>query len=50
MWKTWAKALGPKASNEKKDADRVAIIRTCFVVLTIITEIHIIINVWLNHY
>lgn len=49
MWKIWAKALGEKASNDSKTADKVAIIRTLFIVLTIITEIHIIVNVWLTH-
>lgn len=49
MWKIWAKALGDKASNDSKTADKVALIRTAFILLTIITEIHIIINVWLNH-
>lgn len=50
IWKLWAKALGEKASGNKKEADKVAIIRTLFVLITIITEIHIIANVWLNHY
>lgn len=48
-WKIWAKALGEKASNDSKTADKVALIRTAFIVLTIVTEIHIIVNVWLNH-
>jgi hypothetical protein len=49
FWKIWAKALGEKASGDKKEADRVAVVRSLFVILTIITEIHIIVNVWLNH-
>ena len=50
LWRIWAKALGPKASDDKKEADRVARLRTAFFVMTIITEIHIIANVWLNHF
>lgn len=49
MWKLWAKALGEKASTDRKEADRVALIRTLFVILTIITEIHIIANFWMTH-
>lgn len=49
MWKIWAKALGPKASDNNKDADKVAIIRTLFVILTVVCEIHIIANFWLTH-
>jgi hypothetical protein len=49
LWRLWAKALGEKASADNKEADRIAIIRTLFVLLTVITEIHIIINVYLNH-
>lgn len=45
-WKIWAKSLGPKASEDNKEADKVAIIRTWFYILTIITELHIIVNVW----
>ena len=50
LWKLWAKALGDKAGKTDKDSARIAYIRTTFVVLTIITELHIIANVWLNHY
>ena len=49
LWRVWAKALGDKASNDSKTADQVAIVRTAFVVLTIITEIHIIANYWATH-
>ena len=48
-WSVWAKALGEKASNDSKTADKVALIRTAFVVLTVITEIHIIANYWMTH-
>lgn len=50
IWKLWAKALGEKASKNDKEADTVAWIRTIFIVLTVITEIHIIANVWLTHF
>jgi hypothetical protein len=49
MWKIWAKALGEKASNDSKTADQVALIRTIFILLTVITEIHIIANYWVTH-
>ena len=48
-WRIWAKALGEKASKDNKEADKVAILRTCFVVLTVITEVHIILNFWMTH-
>jgi len=49
VWKIWAKALGDKASNDKKEVDKVALLRTIFVVLTVIAEIHIIANFWITH-
>jgi hypothetical protein len=45
MWRIWAKALGEKASDNDKEADRVAIIRTLIVVSYIITNIFIIAGV-----
>jgi len=45
MWKLWAKALGEKASNDTKEADRVAIIRTVIVASYIITNCFIIAGV-----
>lgn len=50
IWRLWAKALGEKASANNKEADRIAIIRTVFVVVTLITEIHIMANFWLSHW
>jgi formate/nitrite transporter FocA (FNT family) len=50
MWKLWAKAMGSKASDNDKEADKVAIIRTILWLFVVITEIHIIANVWLNHW
>lgn len=50
IWRFWAKALGEKASSDKKEADKVALIRTFIIVLTIITELHIIANFWFTHF
>lgn len=49
VWRLWAKALGEKASANNKEADNIAIIRTVFVVVTLITELHIMANFWLSH-
>jgi len=49
LWRVWAKALGEKSSNNNKEADTIAAVRTIFVVLTILTEIHIIVNFYLTH-
>lgn len=49
LWRLWAKALGSKASENDKEADRIAWIRTIIVLFALITEIHIIANVWLSH-
>jgi hypothetical protein len=45
MWRIWAKALGEKASNNDREADRVAIIRTLIIVSYVITNIFIIAGV-----
>jgi len=45
MWKLWANALGEKASNDSKEADKVAIIRTVIVASYIITNCFIIAGV-----
>ena len=45
MWRLWAKALGEKAGNDNSEADRVAWIRTCIVVGTIITNLFIVAGV-----
>jgi hypothetical protein len=49
-WRLWAKALGEKAGKSDKEADKIALFRTVFVVLTVLTELHIIANFWLTHY
>lgn len=45
MWKLWAKALGEKASEDDKEADRVALIRTAIVACYIITNLFIVAGV-----
>ena len=45
MWRLWAKALGEKASNDNKEADKIAIIRTIIVLCYIITNMVIIAGV-----
>jgi hypothetical protein len=45
MWRIWAKALGEKASNDDREADRVAFIRTFIIVSYVITNIFIIAGV-----
>ena len=45
MWRLWAKALGEKASNDNKEADRIAIIRTVIVLCYIITNMVIVAGV-----
>ena len=42
MWHLWAKALGEKASNDDKEADKIAIIRTVIVLIYVITNIFIV--------
>jgi len=49
MWRLWAKALGEKASNDNKEADRIAIIRTVIVLCYIITNMVIVAGV-LRHW
>jgi len=45
MWRLWAKSLGEKASNNNKEADLIAIIRTAIVLCYIITNIFIVAGV-----
>ena len=46
MWKYWCRALGSKAFDEHDKADKVAIVRTAWVILHICTCIAIILNAW----
>ena len=45
MWRLWAKALGEKASEDDKEADRVAIVRTLIVLCYVITNFFIVAGV-----
>jgi hypothetical protein len=45
MWRLWSKALGEKASDSDKEADKVAIFRSLIVLSYIITNIFIIAGV-----
>jgi hypothetical protein len=44
-WRIWAKALGEKAGDTDQEADRIACIRTCIVLVYIITNFVIIAGV-----
>ena len=44
MWKYWCKAIGTKAYDEDDKADKVAIIRTLWIVLHIVTCLFIILG------
>lgn len=45
MWRIWAKALGEKATQSDKESDKVAWIRTFFVLQAVVTNLYIIVNV-----
>lgn len=45
MWRLWAKSLGEKASRDNGESDRVAIIRTCIVLVYLITNLFIVAGV-----
>jgi hypothetical protein len=45
LWEVWAKALGEKAAKDDTTADAVAVIRTCIVLIYIITNIVIVMGV-----
>ena len=45
MWRLWAKALGEKAGATNSEADKVALVRTCIVLVYIITNLFIIAGV-----
>ena len=49
MWEYWCKAIGEKAYNENDKADKVAIVRTGWVLLHIATCLAIITNAIANH-
>jgi len=45
IWRLWAKALGEKAVDDNKEADKIACIRTAIVLSYIITNCFIIAGV-----
>ena len=46
MWRLIAKALGEKSGDNDKEADKIACIRLCIVLIYVITNIVIIAGVW----
>ena len=46
MWEYWCKAIGSKAFDDNNKADKVAGIRTLWILLHIVTCIAIIMNTW----
>ena len=49
MWEIWCKAIGEKAYDDDQKADRVALLRTLWVLLHITTCLAIITNAIANH-
>ena len=45
LWRVWAKALGPKGSENNLEADQIALVRTGIVLLYVITNLVIIAGV-----
>jgi len=48
-WEYWCKAIGTKAYSDSRKADVVALIRTAWVILHILTCLAIITNAIANH-
>jgi hypothetical protein len=49
LWHYWCKAIGTKAYDDDKKADKVATIRTGWVMLHVVTCLAIILNAIANH-
>lgn len=49
IWELWCKSIGQKAFADNKKADKVAIIRSIWVMLHVITCIFIILNAIATH-
>lgn len=45
LWRLWAKSIGEKASDDNREADKIATIRTLIVLIYIITNVFICANV-----
>lgn len=44
-WRLWAKAIGEKSGVNAREADKIALIRTCIVLWYIITNVFIVAGV-----
>lgn len=42
IWRLWAKALGEKATNDDRESDKIAIIRTLILVTYLVTNCFIV--------
>ena len=49
MWTIWAKALGSKAFDEDRRADKVALVRSAIVAFELVVGLFIILNAIANH-
>lgn len=49
IWRIWSKALGEKSGETDKEADLIACIRTCIVLIYIVTNFFIIAGI-LKHW
>ena len=45
VWRLWAKALGEKTGNSDAEADQIACVRTCIVLIYVITNFFIVAGV-----
>ena len=49
IWEYWCKAIGTKAYEDSNKSDMVAVIRTLWILLHIVTCLAIILNAIANH-
>ena len=49
MWELWCKSIGQKAYSDNRKADRVAIVRSVWILLNMITCVFIILNAIATH-
>ena len=45
MWRLWCKALGEKASEDDREADKIALIRSIFIIQAMVANLIIILGV-----
>lgn len=53
FWYLWSKALGEKAHHDRATSDKVALIRTCIVLVYLVTNFFITANIilgWIKQY